>query len=273
MVIMHDFEQIERSAPFEGQLPILYLDEHYVAVNKPPGLLVHRAKQTPREEPVLLQMCRDQIGKFLYPVHRLDRPTSGVIVFGLTSEAAARLGELIAGRRVRKVYRAIVRGFLYPAGKVDLPLRERFGEGEADYILEHHPVQHAMTRYRTLRWFELPWAHQSFATCRYALMEAEPETGRWHQIRRHLKHISHPIIGDKRHGDHRHNDLFAAHFAVDRMLLVARELHFVHPYLRKPITLISPHGEGFDAVMEQLSAFEVEMNLAKLPPQPDSQRV
>jgi 23S rRNA-/tRNA-specific pseudouridylate synthase len=125
---------------FPEPLNILYQDEHFVAVDKPPGLLVHRAELTPRDETVLLQKLRDQIGQFLYPVHRLDRPTSGLIVFGLTSPAAAALVDLFTRRQVVKRYRALIRGYLYPTGKIDLPLRERFGEDRPSYKIDEHPV-------------------------------------------------------------------------------------------------------------------------------------
>ncbi len=108
--------QTEQVPPLE----VVFRDEHYIAVVKPHGLLVHRAPQTPKEDPVLLQQLRDQIGQYLYPVHRLDRPTSGLIVFGLHSDAAARLVRLFTDRKVSKSYHAVVRGFVPPTGLIDL---------------------------------------------------------------------------------------------------------------------------------------------------------
>ena len=257
---------------FKEPLTILYQDEHFVAVDKPPGLLVHRAELTPRDETVLLQKLRDQIGQFLYPVHRLDRPTSGLIVFGLTSPAAAALVDLFTRRQVVKRYRALIRGYLYPTGKIDLPLRERFGEDRPSYNRDRHPAQTAVTRYETLKWYEAPWPTQSFSTSRYAFIEVKPETGRWHQIRRHLNHISHPILGDKRHGDNRHNAIFANRLLVSRMLLSAYELEFRHPFAQVDLKLQATLGWKFQDTLDALAPYDVDMNLTHLPPQPDSQR-
>jgi tRNA pseudouridine65 synthase len=257
---------------FPEPLDVLYHDEHFIAVDKPPGLLVHRAERTPREETVLLQKLRDQIGQFLYPIHRLDRPTSGLIIFGLSSEAAAAMVDVFTRRLVTKRYRALVRGYLYPTGKIDLPLRERFGEDRPSYQLSQHPEQEAVTRYQTLQWFEAPWSTQCFPTTRYAYVELQPETGRWHQLRRHLNHISHPILGDKRHGDNRHNHIFEQVTGVRRMLLTAFQLDFVHPFTQQPITIQANLSKPFQQAMQVLEAHQVEMNLAHLPPQPDSQR-
>ncbi len=233
-------------------LTILYQDEHYVAVDKPAGLLVHRAKQTPLDEPVLLQQLRDQIGTFLYPAHRLDRPTSGLIVFGLTSEAAAKLVNLFTKRQVQKKYQALVRGYFPESVRVDLKLRDRFGEEQPGYDESCHPEQDAVTRFGLKENFEMPWECQGFSTSRYSLVEAMPETGRWHQIRRHLHHISHPIIGDHRHGDNHHNHAFEERLGLKRMLLVATELELQHPFTGELLCIRATLGREFESILSEL---------------------
>jgi len=202
-----------------SELTILYRDEHYIAVDKPAGLLVHRTRIS-EDSRFLLQQLRDQIGRRVYPVHRLDRPTSGVLIFGLDSDAARRLVQLFEQRQVQKRYLAVVRGYTAESDVIDYPLREE----------AHKAPQAAVTGYRRLATVELPIAVGRYASARYSLLEVRPETGRMHQIRKHMKHIFHPIVGDTTHGDGRHNQLFRDRFGICRLLLMAAELNFVHPY-------------------------------------------
>ncbi|HMP78849.1 MAG TPA: pseudouridine synthase, partial [Pirellulaceae bacterium] len=229
-------------------LTVLYQDDYLVAVNKPPGLLVHRSDATPGNEPTLLRHLRDQIGRFLFPVHRLDRPTSGVMVYALSSEMAARMNKLFSQRRVVKTYRAIVRGWMDDQGVIDLPLREQLDFSMETYEQTSRSLQAARTCYRTLARYEMPWPMNGFPTSRYSMVQVHPETGRWHQIRRHLNHVAHPIIGDHRHGDHRHNELFAHHLGIHRMLLVAERLEFPHPHTSIWLTLTAPLGTSFPPI-------------------------
>jgi tRNA pseudouridine65 synthase len=235
-------------------LAILYQDEHYVAVFKPAGLIVHRSKLTLPHEPVLMQTVRDQIGQFIYPMHRLDRPTAGLILFGLTSEAAGKLGQLFIDRRVDKYYQALVRGHVDPEFRVDRPLKEKFGEEWEKGSTDDNPVQEALTHFSRLEQFEAPWPCGDFATSRFSLLEIKPVTGRWHQIRRHLNHIAKPVIGDHRHGDHRQNQLVYRETGVYRMLLSAVRVDFRHPFTNELVTITGPRGSGFDAVLSQLRA-------------------
>jgi tRNA pseudouridine65 synthase len=250
---------------FPEPLEIVYQDAHLIAVNKPAGLLVHRAPQTPRDQPVLLQKLRDQIGQMLYPAHRLDRPTSGLILFGLSSAAAAGLVRQFTKRQVKKGYDAFVRGYMPAELCIDIPLRERFGEDEPGFDPACHPTQPAQTWVRSKQWYELPWPMGKHATSRYALVEASPMTGRWHQIRRHLKHVSHPIIGDYRHGDSPHNQLFVEKFGVTRMLLAACRLELLHPIDGHPMKLATTRGAIFEELLTQLVPFEVPFDPQQLP--------
>lgn len=241
-----------------GTLEVLFQDEHYVAVFKPAGLLVHRTPFSTPHEPILLQQLRDQLGRFLYPVHRLDRPTSGLIVFGLSSEAAKRLAFEFSERRVGKYYQAIARGWLPPEGVIDRPLRERFGESHPNYDPSCHPLQEARTGYLSQAYFEPPWPSERFPTSRYTLVELAPHTGRWHQLRRHLKHIAHPIVGDHRHGDSFHNHRFARDLEVSEMLLTARRLDFRHPFHQELMTIVSPLPSSFQRVLELLAPYRLD---------------
>ncbi len=235
-------------------LRVLYRDEHLIAVFKPAGLIVHRSKMTQPHEPVLLQALRDQIGSFVYPVHRLDRPTAGVVVFALTSSAAARLVELFTQREVSKYYQALVRGYTDGRFSIDRPLQEKFGEEWDKGSTAKNPLQDARTEFMRLEKYQLPWESNGFPTSRYSLLEIKPITGRWHQIRRHLNHCANPVIGDHRHGDHRHNQLILEKTGVYRMLLTAVRVDFRHPYTHELLTITAGRGSEFDNVIEQLRA-------------------
>jgi tRNA pseudouridine65 synthase len=208
-------------------IPILYRDRHYIAVHKPPGLLVHRSPIS-RDERFLLQTLRDQVGQRLYPIHRLDRATSGVVVFGLDGESAGRLAGEFEQRRVAKQYLALVRGWLEDAGTIDHPVTDEEGSNRP---------QPALTRYRCLARCELPVAVDRYPSSRYSLVSVTPETGRRQQIRKHFKHISHHLIGDTSHGSGRHNAFFRERFAIHRLMLLAQTLGFVHPYTGEPMRL------------------------------------
>jgi tRNA pseudouridine65 synthase len=210
-------------------LDVLYRDEHLVAINKPSGLLVHRTNIA-SDRVALVQLLRDQLGRRVYPVHRLDRGTSGALLFALSPESAARLIRAFENRAVAKSYVAVVRGFVDAEGEIDYPLAEEEGR----------PRQPAVTRYRRLSTVELPVAVSREASTRYALVEACPHTGRMHQVRRHFKHIAHPVIGDTVHGDGRHNRFFRDWFGVHRLLLHARRIEFEHPFGRGPLTVEAP---------------------------------
>ncbi|WP_428608803.1 pseudouridine synthase [Sedimenticola sp.] len=223
------------------ELAILYRDEHYIAVDKPAGLLVHRTRIS-EDRRFLLQQLRDQIGQRVYPVHRLDRPTSGLLVFALDSDAARRLVQRFEQRQVEKRYLAVVRGYAADAARIDYPLQEEAGKS----------LQQAVTDYRRLAAVELPLAVGRYATARYSLLEVQPQTGRMHQIRKHMKHIFHPIVGDTTHGDGKHNHLFREQFGIRRLLLMATNLRFVHPYSGVPLSIEAPPDEEMVGLFARL---------------------
>ncbi len=234
------------------KLDILWQDEHLVAVNKPSGLLVHRSPIDRRETRFALQIVRDQLGRWVYPVHRLDRPTSGVLLMGLSPESARSLSEAFAAGRTEKTYLAVVRGVPQEAGEIDHPLLEELDKMMDPRTRTDKEAQQALTRFRTLATAELPFAVGRYPTSRYSLVEANPVTGRRHQLRRHLKHIFHPIVGDTKYGEGRHNRFFRDEFDCHRMLLAAVRLTFPHPVSGERITVNAPLDEVFSGVVESL---------------------
>lgn len=229
------------------RLPVIYRDEHFVAVNKPAGIKVHRGYGDGRGERFVVQILRDQLGRRIYPVHRLDRATSGVLLVSLSAEAARRMAEAFAAEGLAKTYLAVVRGHPPQAGVIDHPLRR----DAYDQSL-HKDTQTAVTAYRRLRRTELPVAVSRYANSRYALLQIEPLTGRMHQIRRHMHHIAHPVIGDTHYGDSRHNRFFERVFRCRRLLLAATELIFLHPWSGQPIRLVACLDEVFGGALRRL---------------------
>lgn len=216
-------------------LPIVYQDDFYVAVDKPPGMLVHRTRIAEADD-FVLQRLRNQLGRRVYPVHRLDRPTSGVLLFGLSPENARALAALFEAREVKKRYLAVVRGHTDARARIDYPLREAPGRAP----------QQAVTDYRCLGRTEIQEPVGRYDSARYSLLEIFPLTGRMHQIRKHMKHIFHPIIGDTTHGDGRHNELFRRRFNLHQLMLRAVELAFVHPYSGTRVVIEVPADEAFE---------------------------
>ncbi|WP_275286007.1 pseudouridine synthase [Halomonas elongata] len=225
-------------------LPILHRDDHLIAVHKPAGMLVHRSALARGERHFLLQTLRDQIGQRVYPVHRLDRPTSGLMVFALDSEIAGHLADAFAAHRVTKRYLAVVRGLGPESERLDYALRDEDGRRPKAEM----PAREARTDVRRLDSVELPVSVDRYPSARYSLMEACPRTGRRHQIRRHLSRRGYPIIGDAKHGKGVHNRFFADQLACPRLLLAAVELGFDHPVDGRRLTI----GCALDASMTAL---------------------
>ena len=219
------------------QLPILYRDESLVVVNKPSGLLVHRGWG--RDAVVAMTVVRNRLGRWVYPVHRLDRGTSGALIFALDPDTANGLQAQFSAGTVEKRYLALVRGIPPESGEIDHPIAKvRGGEKAA-----------ARTSYRRLATYE-----------RYALVEARPHTGRLHQIRRHFKHLSHPLIGDVRYGKGEHNRLFRERFGLHRLALHALEIALDHPASGHRIRCTAPLPEDlagpFRAMDLPISGFD-----------------
>jgi tRNA pseudouridine65 synthase len=231
-------------------LEIIWQDESFVAVNKPAGLLVHRTPLDPREERFALQLVRDILGRRVYPVHRLDRPTSGVLLFALSPAMAQQLAATFAERRVEKHYLAVVRGVTAEAGVIDHPLADlpdRYLSSRQD-----GEERDAVTAYRRLAAVELPVAVGRYPASRYSLVAALPRTGRRHQLRRHFKHLFHPIIGDTNYGEGRHNRFFREELGCHRLLLHAVELNFPHPSTGELVTVTAPPDGAFASLIDRL---------------------
>lgn len=231
-------------------LEILYRDDRIVAIDKPAGLLVHRSDIDRHETRFAVQLLRDQLGRRVQPVHRLDRGTSGVLLFAFDADATRDLSRQFENDEVAKTYLAVVRGWPPESGVIDHPLTRRYD----DYgrPLANAVPQPAITHYHRLAVAELPFAVDRYPTSRYALLELRPVTGRRHQLRRHLKHIAHPIVGDATYGKGRHNRFFAQQFGCDRLLLACIELTFRHPDSGERIAVRAGPGESFAAVVMRL---------------------
>ena len=211
-------------------LRVLYQDQYLVAIDKPAGLLVHRSWLDKHETRFAMQMTRDLIGKHVYPVHRLDRPTSGVLLFALDPVTARRLSEDFALHRVQKEYLALVRGWAPEQLYIDYPLKEELDKIADVFADPDKPAQSAQTWLQRLQTIELPHAvSPRHPSSRYSLVRLLPHTGRKHQLRRHLAHISHPIVGDTTHGDGRHNRFFREQFDCQRLMLCNSRLTVRHP--------------------------------------------
>lgn len=211
---------------YRVMLSILYADDYLVAVDKPPGLLVHRTGLDAGETRFAMQMLRDQLGRPVWPVHRLDKGTSGVLLFALDTETARAMGQAFeSGEGLHKTYRAVVRGWPADEGLIDHPLR-RMTDDRHD---ERDDVQDAVTQYKTIECYDLPLPQGRYPSTRCALMELSPRTGRRHQLRRHMKHLAHPIIGDTTHGKGPLNRDLAAWLSVKRLWLHAQRLELRHP--------------------------------------------
>lgn len=222
-------------------LEILFRDEYLIAINKPHGLLVHRSSIANDASEFALQLLRDQIGQPVYPAHRLDRKTGGILLFSLDKETDKRTQPLFQDKKMDKRYLAVLRGYCPEEGTIDYPL-----------LKENGTSQDAITHYKRLATAEIDVPQGKFSTSRYSLVEANPETGRMHQLRRHFAHIMYPIIGDRPHGCNKQNKLWKEKFEMDTMLLHASSLTFLHPWTEEKIEIKSKLNSEFYRVLEIL---------------------
>ena len=212
-----------------GAPRILYQDESCVVVDKPSGMIVHRGWANDDQD--LLRLTRDTVGRYVYPIHRLDRGASGAVLFALDEHAARTLNREFAAGTIDKRYLALTRGHPPERGLIDHPIPRAPGE-------ERVPAQTEFER---------------LGTCdRYALVLALPKTGRLHQIRRHLKHLSCPLIGDVKYGKGEHNRWFREHYGFERLALHAAALGFTHPVTEQRITVRAPLDGSFAHCVDAL---------------------
>ncbi len=219
-------------------LDILYEDEDLIAINKPHGLLVHKTSMAKDATEFALQILRDQIGTKVYPAHRLDRKTSGTLLFAKNDVANALAQGLFRDRAVTKSYHAIVRGHILENQKIDYPL----SNGKS--------LQEAVTYIEPLTYFTIPVRTDRYPTSRYTLVKIQPTTGRYHQIRKHLAHIRHPIIGDRPHGCNKQNRFWKAQHQMTTMLLHAQSLSLV--WKEKKVDITAPYSMEFSKFLDFL---------------------
>lgn len=233
-------------------LKILYQDEYIVAVDKPAGLFVHRSFMDKDEIYFALQLVRDQIGQYVYPLHRLDRPTSGVLLFALTQDTARLMGQAFTDRKIQKTYYALTRGHLVGEGVIEHPLKEKLDDlGDKDVSRDKAP-QSATTLYKSAAIATLDVPLGKYPSVRYSLVKCQPHTGRRHQIRRHLAHLRHPIIGDINYGDNKQNPFFGEYFGFKRLMLIAKQVEFLHPITEQVVKIEAEFDAQWHQVFEEL---------------------
>ena len=232
-------------------LEVLYQDEHIIAINKPSGLLVHRSPIDRHETRFAIQLLRDQIGQYVYPAHRLDKPTSGVLLFGLSAQVAAELGQTFSNHNIKKSYIAVVRGYCPSHGHIDHPLTEVTDQRIVKS--QTAAAQTAVTDFQLLGQHQLDVEIETYPQSRYSLLALQPLTGRRHQLRRHLKHISHPIIGDAKYGRGRHNRYFTEQLECPRLLLHAAQQRFKHQVSGAELCINAPIDTCFAGLLQRFS--------------------
>ncbi len=225
---------------------IIYRDDDFIAINKPSGILVHKTAISD-DEVFVLQILRDQIGEFLYPVHRLDRGTSGVLIFALNKSSAAEIGYGFRENLHSKSYHAVCRGWSGESWECTEPLRKAKDKEERE----------ATTAYRELRRYNLPYPCGKFESMWISLIEARPKTGIFHQIRRHCNHSNVPIIGDRMHGDNRYNHWFKEQMGNERLLLHCSEMRIILPDQKKEINLKADLPEEYKKILSSLEGYSV----------------
>lgn len=219
------------------EIKILWQDEHYAFLYKPAGVLIHRS---------IFSSDRDTLVKRLYkqfdtpplPVHRLDRPVSGVLAAAFTTEAAAALSECFRNSSIQKIYWAVVRGYIPEEGRIDTALKN----------YDSNELKESLSDYRRIATVEYPIPSRKYNSSRYSLVEVRPRTGRFHQIRRHLAGLGYPIVGDTSHGDTFCNHHFSEHFQVDGLLLHAGRIELKHPLTGEALTITADPPESFKRV-------------------------
>ena len=235
------------------ELEILYKDENLVAINKPSGLLVHKSMIDKHEIYFAMKILRDQLGMWVYPSHRLDKPTSGVLLFALNSETARLMSEQFRDHTIVKKYIAVVRGYIEEKGFIDYPLSVKFDKIADKNVDKEKDADEAQTEYIRLDTVEVPHAVGLYEKSRYSLVELLPKTGRKHQLRRHMKHLSHHMLGDTKYGRGEHNKMIREHYNCHRLLLHASSLEFVHPYSKEVVLLKASLDETFVFIFKSIN--------------------
>jgi tRNA pseudouridine65 synthase len=223
------------------EIPILYEDEYCLVVNKPSNLIVHHSSFARNiEETSLTDLVREKGFPNASPVHRLDRKTSGCLLFSKEKEFVSTFQQLFESDQIEKKYTALVRGWLPESGVIDSPVKNERGN-----------YKEALTLFKTIEL--LPFAFSKYPTQRYSLVELSPKTGRYHQLRIHCAKIGHPIINDPKHGDRHHNHFFENELGITNLFLHAEELNFIHPFINKKVQILDSILENWKELLEKLS--------------------
>lgn len=243
-------------------MEILYQDNHIVAVHKPAGLLVHRTDiARGQTDEFALQQVAELTHSYVYPLHRLDRPTNGVLLFAFDEDSTRALKADFTEHRIQKTYQALVRGWLTEAQTIDYPLKKVIFDRRKKRKLAADGVEvekrSAVTELVPLGCYELPIPVGRYETARYTLVELKPTTGRTHQLRRHMAHLRHPIIGDKRYGDRDHNRMFVSRYGCERLFLTAVSLAITHPATHEHLKIETRPDAQINAMLEQIAALSV----------------
>lgn len=221
------------------RLEIIYESQDYVAINKPHGLLVHRTNLDKHANEFALQTLRDQLNQKIHPCHRLDRKTSGALLFAKNKKALTFVRKQFDSSEIEKKYLAIVRGFVEDEITIDYPLTE------------NSKTQDAISFCKCLKQYEIPLKHGKHNTSRYSLVALKPKTGRFHQLRKHMAHIFHPILGDRPHGCNKQNKLWKENFQLEKMMLHASELIF-HNQDQETIKISAKTSSEFQRILSIL---------------------
>lgn len=237
---------------------ILYQDDDLLAITKPCGYFVHRTTLDRTVEEIVLNRLGEQVESYLYPVHRLDRPTSGVLLFALNSYTAQQISEQFFNQKVTKIYHALTRGWVDKTkiSLINTALKAKHHDSNPP------PLQEAKTYYQGLYHTEVPLAVGPYQTARYSLVALQPITGRYHQLRRHLNYLAHPIIGDSSHGDSRHNRALKDKYALNRLMLHASFIRLTQPRTNRPLLIHSPLPKDFSKLLQALSINPTTYSLA-----------
>ncbi len=226
---------------------ILYEDESIIVIDKPSKMMVY---PTP-----MAKNCHwfatKELAKLgytkLHTIHRLDRPTSGVLLFAKNKEVARDLSLLFRENKIKKTYLCLVRGFTEKSGSIDKALKKD-GDGS---------LQEAKTNYTLLNQIIVDLEISKYPQSRFSLVEVEPQTGRMHQIRRHFSHLRHPIIGDKRYGDRHYNKFIKEQYKIEDLMLHALSIEFKHPSSKELIKIETDPPTYFNELLEILNAVKV----------------
>ena len=226
-------------------LEIIYQDNYCLLVTKPNNVLVHHAHHSRNkiEEESLIQLIENQFGKRYYPIHRLDRKTSGIILLASKREYVASFQALFTNNEIQKIYYGVVRGFSQDNKIINSPVKGR------DALV----YKEAETHLNCLDKIELNIPVKPYDSSRYSLVELRPKTGRMHQLRIHMNKVSTPLINDAKYGDKNHDLMYAKQFGWKNLFLHAGSLEFIHPFTNKKLILKSSFSEDWVQLFQEFS--------------------